>query len=281
MLVMGCGADQVCQYDENGSAFTQSLAKVLDARNPARTLKEVVDEVAKDMTRRSRQSQGDPQDPVVRYPEVLRLAGHVQVCDGDERAAAWRKAVEASPLLAQCDHPHDIQAVVAKCARHCGAAEDTLRARTGLDDLWTDQDLPFQIAVAALLGLALVLLLYATMWMSRAQAGPPGEEIMLTGENLEQWTQDEVRKVSRALYWVPKFAAASVLIVATAVAFTWFAPARDASTTPLVRVIGPSGQSCGELVGAADRQLVIRTATATTLIPLAAVNTITTVTACG
>jgi hypothetical protein len=33
VLVMGCGAGQVCQYDENGSAFTQSLAKVLDARN--------------------------------------------------------------------------------------------------------------------------------------------------------------------------------------------------------------------------------------------------------
>lgn len=124
VLVMGCGADQVCQYDENGSAFTQSLAKVLDARNPARTLKEVVDEVTKDMTRRSRQSHGDPQEPVVRYPEVLKLVGSVLVCDGDERAAAWRKAVEASPLLGLSDRPDHLQAVVAECARHCGAAEN-------------------------------------------------------------------------------------------------------------------------------------------------------------
>jgi len=145
VLVMGCSAHQVCQYDENGSAFTQSLAKVLDARNPARTLKEVVDEVTRDMTRRSRQSQGDPQEPVVRYPEVLKLAGHVPVCDGDERAAAWRKAVEASPLLALYDHPDHVQAVVAECARHCGAAEDTLRARTDLADPWTDQDYPVRV----------------------------------------------------------------------------------------------------------------------------------------
>jgi hypothetical protein len=145
VLVMGCGADQVCQYDENGSAFTQSLAKVLDARNSARTLKEVVDEVARDMTRRSRQSQGEPQEPVVRYPEVLKLAGHVSVCDGDERAAAWRKAIEASPLLAACEHPGLVQEVVAECARRCGIAEEVLRSRTDLADPWTDQDYPVRV----------------------------------------------------------------------------------------------------------------------------------------
>jgi hypothetical protein len=141
--------------------------------------------------------------------------------------------------------------------------------------------LPFQVVVAVLLGLALILLLWATMWVSRALAGPPGEEILLTGEGLERWTQGEVREISKALYWVPKLAAASLLIVAAAVAFTWFAPAHDASTTPLVQVTGPSGQSCGELVGASNRQLVIRTTTATTLIPLSAVDTITPVTVCG
>jgi hypothetical protein len=141
--------------------------------------------------------------------------------------------------------------------------------------------LPFQVVVAVLLGLALILLLWATMWVSRALAGPPGEEILLTGEGLERWTQGEVREISKALYWVPKLAAASLLIVAAAVAFTWFAPAHDASTTPLVQVTGPSGQSCGELVGASNRQLVTRTTTATTLIPLSAVDTITPVTVCG
>jgi hypothetical protein len=141
--------------------------------------------------------------------------------------------------------------------------------------------LPFQIVVAVMLGVALVLLLWATIWVSRALAGPPGEEILLTGEGLEQWTQGEARKVSKALYWVPQLAIAGVLMVAAAVAFTWFAPARDASASPLVQVTGPSGQSCGELVGASKRQLVIRTTAATTLIPLSAVDTITPVRACG
>lgn len=141
--------------------------------------------------------------------------------------------------------------------------------------------LPFQVVVAVLLGMALALLLWATIWVSRALAGPPGEEILLTGESLEQWTQGEVRKVSKALYWIPQLAVASVLIVATAVAFTWFAPARDASTTPLVQVTGPSGHSCGELVGASGRQLVIRTTTAAALIPLSAIDTITPVNVCG
>ena len=140
--------------------------------------------------------------------------------------------------------------------------------------------LPFQVVVAALLGLALILLLWATMWVSRALAGPPGEEILLTGEGLEQWTQGEVRKISKALYWVPLLSATSVLIVATAVAFTWFAPSHDVSTTPLVQVAGPFGHSCGELVSATNRRLVIRTTTTTTLISLSDVDTITPVTVC-
>ena len=84
--------------------------------------------------------------------------------------------------------------------------------------------MPFQVVVAVLLGLALILLLTATIWVSRALAGPPGDEVLLTGETLEEWTRDEVHKVSSALHWVPRMAAASVLLVAAAVAFTWFSP---------------------------------------------------------
>lgn len=141
--------------------------------------------------------------------------------------------------------------------------------------------LPFQIVVAVLLGVALVLLLGATLWVSRALAGPPGEEILLTGEGLEEWTRGEVQKVSKALYWVPQLAAASVVIVAAAVALTWFAPGRTDSTTPLVRIVDTSGQSCGKLVGVASHQLVLRTTSALTLIPLSSVTTVTPVKACG
>jgi hypothetical protein len=141
--------------------------------------------------------------------------------------------------------------------------------------------LPYQILVAMLLGLALLLLLWATLWVSRAIAGPPGEEILLSGETLEEWTHHEVRTISRALYWVPRLAGVSVLIMAAAVAFTWFAPGHDAITSPLVLVTGPSGQTCGRLVGTSNRQLVIRTAAAITLVPLSVVDAVIPVTACG
>ncbi len=93
----------------------------------------------------------------------------------------------------------------------------------GRDDL-SALTRPFQIVVAVLLGLALVLLLWATMWVSRALAGPPGEEILLTGETLEEWTRVEVKKISTALRWAPRLAAASVLPVAIAVAFDLVRP---------------------------------------------------------
>jgi len=149
----------------------------------------------------------------------------------------------------------------------------------GRDDAST-LTLRFQVVVAVLLGLALVLLLWATIWVSRALAGPPGEEILLTGEGLERWTHSEVRKISKALFWVPQLAVASVLMVATAVAFTWFAPTRDASPTSLVQVTFPSGHSCGELIGVSGRRLVVRTTGGTTLIPLSGISAITPVTVC-
>jgi hypothetical protein len=146
VLVMGCGAGQVCQYDETGSAFTQALAQVLDPGNPARTLAEVVAEVAKDMERRSRQAQGTPQGPAVKNRDRLTLAGHLRVCDGDELTEAWRKAVVAAvPLLARCDDPERVHEVIAECARRCRAAAQALAKRTQLDDPWTDPSYPARV----------------------------------------------------------------------------------------------------------------------------------------
>jgi hypothetical protein len=137
---------------------------------------------------------------------------------------------------------------------------------------------PFQVVVAVLLGLALILLLWATMWVSRALAGPPGEEILLTGEGLEQWTSGEVRKISTALRWAPGLAAVSVIVVAAAVGLTWFAPAQNPATTPLVRVTETTGQACGGLIGETSHQVILTAPT--TLIPLVSVLAITPVTTC-
>jgi hypothetical protein len=157
----------------------------------------------------------------------------------------------------------------------------------GRDDVST-LTRPFQIVVAALLGAALILLLWATMWLSRALAGPPGEEILLTGEGLEQWTNGEVRKISKALRWVPGLAAASVIAVAAAVGLTWFAPAAQGTSAPLVQVSETDGQTtCGTFVGETTHQLILTLAAAsgrtalTTYLPLASVLAIIPVTTCG
>jgi HAMP domain-containing protein len=156
VLVMGSGAGQACQYDESGSAFTQALAQVLDHRHPARTLRDVWDAVTTDMDRRSRQYQGTEQLPVVRYPEVLELAGGTGICEGDELTAAWRKAVEA-PLAELCADPRladRVRSVVEECARRCGAAAQKLHERTDLADPWTDQNYPGRVVqhIQVLLG---------------------------------------------------------------------------------------------------------------------------------
>lgn len=145
VLVMGCGAGQVCQYDETGSVFTRALANALDSGNPARTLQEVVTEISREMDRRSRQVQGGAQLPAVRYPKMLTLAGQVQVCDGDELTEAWRKTVAVSPLIDHCGDPERVQEVVAECARRCRAASRTLIDRTGLPDPWTDPSYPARV----------------------------------------------------------------------------------------------------------------------------------------
>ena len=146
VLVMGCGAGQVCQYDETGSVFTRALAGAIDSGNSARTLEEVVTQVAGGMGRRSRQqAQGGAQTPAVRYPEMLRLAGQVPVCDGDELTDAWRRAVADSSLIRLCDDPDRVYSVVAECAGRCRSATKYLADRTGLTDPWTDPGYPARV----------------------------------------------------------------------------------------------------------------------------------------
>jgi hypothetical protein len=139
---------------------------------------------------------------------------------------------------------------------------------------------PYQAIVVGLLSLALLLLLLATMWVSRALAGPPGEEILLTGGEVQRWTKREVRKISIALRWAPLVAVVGVVAVAAAIAVTWLAPAQGAAD-PLVRVTDSSGhQSCGRLVGITDHQLIVDPATGAVLLPLSGVTALTPVTAC-
>jgi hypothetical protein len=162
----------------------------------------------------------------------------------------------------------------------------------GRDDLST-LTTSAEIVAAALLGLALLLLLTATIWVSRALAGPPGEEILLTGEGLQEWTSGEVRKISTALRWAPALAAASIVVVAAAIGVTWFAPAARVHSAPLVQVTETNGQSaCGTFISETRHRVILAvantvgvangsTTSTNTTIPLASVLAITPVTSCG
>jgi hypothetical protein len=131
---------------------------------------------------------------------------------------------------------------------------------------------PYQVIVVALLSVSLILLLAATMLVSRALAGPPGEEILLTGEGLEQWTQYEVRKISKTLRSAPWLAVAGILAVAAAVGINWLAPSQG--STLVVQVTDSTGQSCGQLVGITKQEVMLRTATATADVVLIPVSSI-------
>jgi hypothetical protein len=151
-----------------------------------------------------------------------------------------------------------------------------LKGRDNVSDLTE----PYQAIVVGLLGLALAALLLATLWVSRALAGPAGEEILLTGEEVERWTWAEVRRVSTALRWAPLAAAVGVIAVAGAIGVTWLAPVQD-SAAALVQVTQSTGQqSCGQLIGVSGHQLIVRPPSGPVLIPLTEVTAVTPVTAC-
>jgi len=151
-----------------------------------------------------------------------------------------------------------------------------LKGRDNVSDLTE----PYQAIVVALLGLALALLLTATLWVSRALAGPIGQQILLTGEEVEDWTREEVRKISTALRWAPLSAAVGVVAVAAAIGVTWLAPTQ-AAAAPLVQVTESTGQQpCGQLIGVSNHQLIIRSVSGPVLIPLTAVSALTPVTTC-
>ncbi|MFI0405826.1 caspase family protein [Actinomadura sp. 3N508] len=161
VLITGCAAGQVCNYNESGSTFTQALAEVLDHRHTARTLSEVFDEVKRRMAHQARWVSQPDQQPAVGHRLMLVSAGDQVVCDGDELAAAWQKSVVGSRLWDLCRDRAKAKAaldcardIIDACAQRYGNAKDTLLRHTGLADLWTDQNYPSRVlaCVETLLG---------------------------------------------------------------------------------------------------------------------------------
>ncbi|MEU8041155.1 hypothetical protein [Streptosporangium sp. NPDC049078] len=121
---------------------------------------------------------------------------------------------------------------------------------TGLED-WA------KVTVAILLTAAFAALVAATMLAIRAASGTPGSEILLTGEDLQEWTRHEVRAVGQRIRGAAALTVLALAMLVTALGFTWFGPDAKAAKS-MVEVVGPAGRLCGELIGSADGELIIK-----------------------
>lgn len=128
----------------------------------------------------------------------------------------------------------------------------------------------YQLAVLALFALALGALVLAALTAVRAASGEPGDACLLTGEDLQAWTTQEVRRVHRAVAAARRLTVGGLCAVAVGVSVAWLAPA-EREQGPLVRVDSPAGQVCGRLMQLGDGLLRVGEAGSFHVIPLTSV----------
>ncbi|MFF7979937.1 hypothetical protein ACFZDK_12535 [Streptomyces sp. NPDC007901] len=116
-------------------------------------------------------------------------------------------------------------------------------------------DLP-EAARATATGLlltAFALLTVGSFLAVRAAHGAPEHEILLGGQALRLWTEQEVARVTRALAWASLTYVVGVALVVGALVVAW-TTTQDAATRPVV-VRTHTAVICGQL-GVADRRQV-------------------------
>ncbi len=113
------------------------------------------------------------------------------------------------------------------------------------------------VAATVMVVAAYVLLLAGLLLAARAAHGWPGEDILLAGQALRRWTEQEVVRITRSLRWAAVCCLAGVTLAAGALVVLWTLsepPARN-----LVRVTTDSAEVCGELVKAGPQEVVVAT----------------------
>ncbi|QKW00230.1 caspase family protein [Streptomyces sp. NA02536] len=147
VMVAGCAPGQVCHYGEDGSAFTRTLARVLDRRHPARTLSAVLREVTKEMRRTAGLGNDRSQVPNAYPVTMFRDAADLVICEGDELVSAWHRAAADNRLWDLASgvtdelRTHATQ-IAEDCARTHLEVSDLLRRKTGMTDHWFDPNHP-------------------------------------------------------------------------------------------------------------------------------------------
>ncbi|MER5526847.1 hypothetical protein ABT075_19980 [Streptomyces sp. NPDC002677] len=110
---------------------------------------------------------------------------------------------------------------------------------------------------AALLGTAFLSLAVGSVLAVRAAHGRPGSRVLLTGQVLRGWTEQEVVRVTGALRQASVCCVTGILLVCGAVVVAW--ATTESPPDHLVRVVTTTGERCGEFLGEGSGGLVLRT----------------------
>lgn len=125
----------------------------------------------------------------------------------------------------------------------------------GRDDL-TNLPTTARHWVTGLVAAAFVLLVIGSVLAVRAAHGSPGDSIQHAGQELREWTEGEVRRITSFLRYASLCCLIGVLLPAVAIGIAWTTTA----TPPdhLVRVGTTTGELCGEFVGAGRGGIIVR-----------------------
>jgi len=138
-----------------------------------------------------------------------------------------------------------------------------LRGRENVADLTA----PYPALIVALLLSALVALVVATLSALRAASGAPGDECLLTGEDLEAWTRQETAEVQRSIRRARRLTLVGAGAMAAAVGLAWLAPLRE-TRQPTVVVQSVDGRTCGSLSAITGGAVAVQQGKDLRIIPL-------------
>ncbi|MEU2622727.1 hypothetical protein ABZ642_32140 [Streptomyces sp. NPDC007157] len=111
---------------------------------------------------------------------------------------------------------------------------------------------------AVLLTVAFGSLAAGSVLAVRAAHGRPGSRVLLTGQVLRRWTEQEVVRVTGALRQASVYFVVGIVLVCGAVVVAW--ATTESAPDQLVRVATRSGEQCGEFLGSGPGGVVLRTA---------------------
>jgi hypothetical protein len=143
-------------------------------------------------------------------------------------------------------------------------------------DTVTDLAIGWRITVFVLLMTALVLLVVATLTALLAASGEPGDNTLLTGEDLRRWSQTQVIATQRAIRRARLLTLIGITALGVALAVTWLTPSAAKETLFLVDTT-TNGSLCGPLGVSSPGFVTIATSRkplTTTTVPLADVTRI-------